>query len=89
LGDKTRGGRLVSGCLDYLDRHPVAAVIFRRHQHVVNVFVWPVTKENRGLRRMTQQGYHLVETIRGGMEYWLVSDLNDVDLKELALCFTN
>jgi hypothetical protein len=38
---------------------------------------------------MTDHGYQLIETIHGGTEYWLVSDLDDVELKKLALCVTH
>jgi anti-sigma factor RsiW len=83
------GFPLIGGRLEYLDGHPAAAVVFRRKLHIINVFIWPASADNRGFRSMTQQGYHLVETSQGGMEYWLVSDLNDVELRELALCLTN
>ena len=83
------GFPLVGGRLDYVDGHPVAAVVFRRNLHIINVFVWPAVADHEGFRSMTHQGYHVIETIQGGMEYWLVSDLNDVELKELALCLTN
>ena len=78
------GFPLIGGRLDYLDGHPVAALLYRRNQHIINVFVWPVTTNDRGLRDTTRQGYHVIETIHGGMEYCLVSDLNQLELKQLG-----
>ena len=84
-----QGFNLNGGRLDYIGNRPVAALVYQRGRHSINVFVWPASADNRGFRTMMQQGYHLIETSQGGMEYWLVSDLNDVELRELALCLTN
>ena len=78
------GFPLIGGRLEYLEGHPVAAVIYRRNQHIINVFVWPVAASDRGFRDTTRQGYHVIETIHGGMQYCLVSDLNQLELKQLA-----
>jgi len=64
----------MGGRMDYLNGHPVAAVVFRRSQHIINVFVWPVTTNSRGLHSMTHQGYHMIEMIQEAMEYWVLSD---------------
>ncbi len=78
------GFRLTGGRLDYLDRHPVAALIYQRNQHIINVFEWPVPSNDRAFRSHAQQGYNVIETARNGVEYWLVSDLNSAELRQLA-----
>lgn len=76
-----QGFPLVGGRLDYLDNQPVAVVVYKRHLHVINLFIWPST-QNTGpaVDTTTLQGYHLIHWTKSGMTYWAVSD---VDLNEL------
>jgi len=59
---------LIGGRLDYLDGRPVAALVYRRRQHVINVFVW----RDRRTGAATRQGYHLLHWTDGGMALWRV-----------------
>jgi len=75
------GYPLVGGRLDYLQGHPVAALVYLRHKHTINVFVWPATNEQEGFApAMTRQGFHVIHGASAGMVYWLVSDLNSDEL---------
>jgi anti-sigma factor RsiW len=80
-----QGFRLVGGRLDYVDSRPVAALVYQRSQHLINLFVWPsnntVTKQEDQLAR---QGYNLIHWTQAGMSYWLVSELNLAELGECA-----
>jgi anti-sigma factor RsiW len=79
------GYPLVGGRLDYLDNRAVAALVYRRRQHVINIFVWPAeSSPDRGPATATRNGYHVVQWVGGGMTWWVVSDLNPAELREFA-----
>lgn len=80
-----QGFPLVGGRLDYIDGHAAAAVIYQRNQHVINVMLWPAGGANDDRVRVSaRQGYNVVEKVRNGMQYWVVSDLNPAELREFA-----
>ena len=79
---------LVGGRLDYLDGRPVAALVYRCRQHLINVFIWPNSGTESGdIQRETRQGYHLIHWSKAGMNHWIASDLNPTELNELAQRF--
>jgi anti-sigma factor RsiW len=76
---------LEGGRLDYINGRPVAAVVYRRRQHVINVLTWPTPGEkDLAPRSETRQGYHLVTWRQQGMTWWAVSDLDSTELMQLA-----
>jgi mycothiol system anti-sigma-R factor len=83
------GYPLIGGRLDYLQGRPVAALVYLRHQHTINVFVWPEagTREGAG-PVLTQQGFHVIHGGHAAMTYWVVSDLNTEELSEFARMLT-
>lgn len=83
----TEGFPLIGGRLDYIDNHAAAAVVYRRNQHVINALVWPVHAPDQGSRNSSEHGYHLIQTIHYGMQFWIVSDLNSDELTQFAKLF--
>ncbi len=83
------GYPLVGGRLDYVDGRPVAAVVYTRRQHVINVFSWP-TEEAGDLKPTASNanGYHLIHSRHNGLERWIVSDLNLGELEDFARLLT-
>lgn len=79
------GFPLVGGRLDYLDGRPAAALVYQRRQHTINVFVAP-TADNapRSIQTRTVRGFHIHHWTRDGMSFWVVSDLNDGELREFT-----
>jgi anti-sigma factor RsiW len=76
---------LSGGRLDYLDNQKVAALVYKRHKHVINVFVWPQADGRaEATQELTRQGYNLIHWTRDGFTYWAISDLNLQDLREFA-----
>ena len=79
------GFRLVGGRLDYLDGRPVAALVYQRRKHIVNVFVWPAADGSQSAVGSTaHDGYNLLHWRRGGMNYWIASDLNAQETGDFA-----
>jgi len=80
-----QGFILTGGRLDYIGNRPVAALIYMRGQHPINLFVWPATAtpvmSDKALER---QGFNMIRWSSGGMTYWAVSDLNLAELQQFA-----
>ncbi|MBI1762214.1 MAG: anti-sigma factor [Acidobacteria bacterium] len=81
-----RGFPLIGGRLDYLNNRPVAALVYRRQQHIINLFVWPSTQTspNIALNPVTRQGYHLFRWVSAGLIFLAISDLNEKELAEFV-----
>jgi anti-sigma factor RsiW len=75
---------LDGGRLDYLDGRPVAALVYHRHEHVINLFIAPTSGAPTEPRALTRRGFHLVHWSQGGMSRWAVSDLNERELAEFV-----
>jgi anti-sigma factor RsiW len=79
------GFPLVGGRLDYLDNRPVAAVVYRRRQHVINLFIFPAEHANDTLpTKQMRAGYNIIDWTESGMVYWAVSSLNAAELEKFA-----
>jgi len=78
-----KGFTLEGGRLDYLEGHPVAALVYKRRLHTINVFMWPAGGEAPP-KVDTRQGFHIVHWKRSGMEWWAVSDLAANELAEMG-----
>ena len=82
------GFPLTGGRLDYLNGRSVAALVFQRHQHIINLFVWPTNEvDSRPTLVKPSQGYHLIRWSEAGMVFWAVSDLNQKELTEFVQDF--
>ena len=83
-----KGFPLIGGRLDYLDNRPVAALIYQRRKHFINLFVWPAGSDAaRGAKTMTRQGYQLLHWVDSDFNYWVVSDVNGQELQEFKQLF--
>ena len=78
----SEGFPLIGGRLDYLDNRPVAALVYQRRKHFINVFVWPgEAAAARPAMAMSHQGYQLLHWADPDFNYWAVSDVNANDLQ--------
>jgi anti-sigma factor RsiW len=80
-----KGFTLAGGRLDYLDGRSVAALVYHRRQHVINLFVWPAPERaDSGIQTTDRQGYHVLHWTKTHMNYWAVSDLNPREMGEFT-----
>ena len=77
------GFELLGGRLDYIGEQPVAVLVYKRRQHLIDVFVWPAEAQ-RSEQTLTRDGFNIEHFARNGMDYWLVSDLSRNELNDLA-----
>ena len=81
----SQGFPLLGGRLEYLNNRAVAALIYQRQKHYINLYIWPAEQSNAtGEVAAKRQGYNLLHWTNSGMNYWAVSDLNGVELHEFA-----
>jgi len=79
-----QGFPLVGGRLDYIDGRPAAALVYERNKHAINVFVWRGAGKDRPPEVLERQGYHLVRWADHERTFWVVSDLNEQELRQFA-----
>jgi anti-sigma factor RsiW len=80
-----QGFPLLGGRLDYLRDRPVAALVYQRRGHTINVFVLPL-RDARATRSApgAQHGYQLARWDRAGMRFWAVSDISQGEMEKFA-----
>jgi anti-sigma factor RsiW len=78
----SRGFPLVGARVDDVAGEPVAALVYQRQEHAIDLFICPdspgtVTPDVRSVR-----GFQLRHWSRGEMSFWAISDLNEAELAE-------
>jgi anti-sigma factor RsiW len=77
-----QGYPLVGGRVDYVDGHPVAALVYRRGEHVINLFISPQREGGAGpVLAEAREGYNILHWTKLGMNCWAVSDLNAQEMQ--------
>ena len=80
-----QGFPLIGGRLDYVDNRTVAALVYQRRKHSINLFIWPSTRAaNQSTQQFSVNGYNIIRWTNSGATYWAVSDVNNADLSEFA-----
>jgi anti-sigma factor RsiW len=78
------GFPLIGGRLDYLQQGKVAALIYGRNKHIINLFIWP---GEASPQTDVEHGYNLIRFTCKGMVCWAVSDLNAGELQQFVDLF--
>ncbi len=81
------GFPLLGGRLDVVDGGTVAALVYGRRKHFVNVFVWKGTDRKPWAGSGTAQGYHWLAWEKDGLYFCAVSDAAAGDLDQLKQLF--
>ncbi|PWU19959.1 MAG: hypothetical protein C5B50_05095 [Verrucomicrobia bacterium] len=85
----SEGFPLTGGRLDYVNERNVAALVYQRNKHMINVFVWPSKEaDSKPTPVRPSQGYNLIHWSDAGMAFWAVSDLNQKELMEFVRGFS-
>jgi anti-sigma factor RsiW len=61
-----QGFPLIGGRLDYIHNHAVAALVYGHRKHVIDLYVWPTSDEERAAARVPC-GYNLHWRHAGGV----------------------
>lgn len=78
-----KGFPLAGARLDFLNHQAVVALVYKRNQHLIDVFLYPDT-ENGHQGERHERGYSIFYWYKDGTQYWAVSDLGLPDLQQLA-----
>ena len=81
---QAQGYPLAGGRLDYLGTRAVAALVYRRGGHVINLFQWPTSEPAQKPRLRTLRGFQIFDWRKDGFDYWAISDLNAAELQQFA-----
>jgi anti-sigma factor RsiW len=78
-----QGFPLQGGRVDVVHGRSVAALVYGRRKHFINVFIWPTNEKDAAPRSGSQQGYQWTEWRKDGMEFCAVSDAAPSALEQL------
>ncbi|WP_439405165.1 anti-sigma factor family protein [Bradyrhizobium sp. DASA03076] len=80
-----QGFTLVGGRLDYIDARAIGAVVYKRRQHIINLFVsQTASTEHRPPKTQTMQGFNCRRWGERGLNFWAVSDIGGDELSEFV-----
>ena len=83
---RTEGFPLVGGRLDLVAGKPVPALVYKRREHVINLFVLPASPADHG-DTLTRRGYNVRHWEKGDLGFWAVTDAAASELVEFERLF--
>ena len=82
-----QGFPLAGGRLDALDGHSVAALIYKRRLHVINLYQWPDSVSTAAPVVTAWHGYTVIQWTDARMRYVAVSDVSTSELQQFVQAF--
>jgi anti-sigma factor RsiW len=83
-----QGFTLIGGRLDYVDARAIGAVVYKRRQHIINLFVAQTADTGQHAARMdTIQGFNIRRWGERGLNFWAISDIGADELNEFGTKF--
>jgi anti-sigma factor RsiW len=78
------GYPLIGGRLDVLDNRNVAALIYQRRKHYINLFIWPSNGPSLPGKLYVRNGYHALGWTKSGINYMAVSELGEQEFADFV-----
>ena len=76
---------LIGGRLDALGGRPIAALIYKRGTHPIDLLVWPATKPGSPVPVTSEHnGFTVIHWTQGSMSLWAVSDVEQNQLEDFV-----
>jgi anti-sigma factor RsiW len=79
-----QGFPLVGGRVEYISGRVVAALVYQRRQHFINLFIWPEAGAKELTTAKSQRGYNFIHWNSNGMTFWAVSEINEDELRNFG-----
>jgi anti-sigma factor RsiW len=80
-----QGFPLAGGRLDSIDGKTVAAIVYHRRLHTVNLYVWPA--RDSAERSFVKDGFAVSEWSRNGLRYAAISDISPAEVRQFHQLF--
>jgi anti-sigma factor RsiW len=80
-----RGFPLIGGRLDSIGGKTVAAIVYKRRLHTVNLYVWP--EKDSSEQALIKDGFAIREWSRNGLRFAAVSDIPPTELQQFETLF--
>ena len=80
-----QGFTLIGGRLDDVNGETAAAIVYRRRNHVINLFVARESGSgHETIASYSRHGFNVRQWTKDGLDFWAVSDINGAELDEFC-----
>ena len=73
---------MIGGRLAILENRRVAVIVYKHQDSFINVFVWPETNQAIDFDSQFRHGLNLCGWNKSGLNYLIVSELNQPDMEK-------